>query len=298
MKIFLIAIGILIAMTPTASAAIYRQGVVYVIYDEEGAAAVKNKTDINSNGVPDVVEDIATQINAAREVFIMFRFDDPLKSARFKNVTSIEVDIRSKEIVKTNGTAFSGVRKKSKHDHNERSLHVSIANTINPHKNSTPAHEYFHLVQYGATYFRNKWFLEGMARWSQDAVEKQKKYPDGKNIPQTLSSLAAREKIFSGSYNAAGLLWYPLAINLKDNAKIPDSLMKKYKYVDGVPVFHDNIFYGANVMREVIKVMKSQENLAAANYKNFNEWRAKGQRDERNSKIIFECVREVYNSKK
>lgn len=293
----LILVALFALVPTTTSAAIYRQGVVYVIYDETGIGAPKNKADINSNGVPDVIEDIATQVNAAREVFKYFNFTDPLACDRFKDVTSIEVDIRAKTIMKSNGKATSNVRKKSKHDPNEKALHISVANTVNPHKNTTPSHEYFHLVQFGTTHFRNKWFLEGMARWASDGLGKIKKYPDGKNIPHTLNSLAAQEKIFQSSYDASGLLWRPLAMNLNDKAKIPDSLTKKYKYVDGTPVFKDNIFYGPNVMREIMQVMKSKEHLAVANYAGYQEWRKKGRRDPRNNKIIFDCVREVYNSK-
>ena len=91
MKIFLTVLMMTFAVMSTASAEIYRQGVFYVIYDAEGSAAV-NKTDVNLNGVPDVVEDIATQLNAAREVFNgVFNFPDPLTSERFANVTSIEI---------------------------------------------------------------------------------------------------------------------------------------------------------------------------------------------------------------
>lgn len=305
MKIFLpifaaIVIAIF-AMMPTtiSSAAVYQQGIVYVIYDEQNNVGSLNKNDMNENGVPDVVEDIATQVNAARELFHdVFNFPDPLKSDRFKNVTSIEIDIAEKSVMKNNGNAFSGVRKNSKHNPNERALHIRIANTVNPHKNSTPAHEYFHLIQYGTTYFRNKWFLEGMARWSQDSVSKINKYPDGKNIPIVLNNKLSEQQIFEGSYNTAGKLWYPLAVNVHDKAKIPSSLMKKYHYVDGSSVFHDDIFYGPNVMREVLLTMKSKENIAAEKFGDANNWRKKGQRSDTNNKIILDCVREVYNNRK
>ena len=298
MRILIMAIGFLFALMTTADAAVYQQGVVYVIYDEEGDAAIADKADINSNGVPDVIEDVATQVNAARELFKdVFKYPDPLESERFKNVTSIEIDIEPKANMRSYGNAFSGVRK-SKHDPNERAIHIRIANTIQPNKQFTPEHEYFHLIQYGATYFRNGWFLEGMARWSQDAISKTEKYPDGKDIPFKLKSKAAEDKIFQGKYNAAEKFWYPLAVNMKDKAKIPDRLMKKYKYVDGSPVFKDNIIYGANVMRDIIFVMKSKEDMAAAEFGGVKEWRKNGQRNDQNSKYILESVKEVYNAKK
>ena len=299
MRILLMVIGFLLAIMPNASAAVYQQGVVYVIYEQEGEAAVKDKADINSNGVPDTVEDIATQVNAAREVFnTVFNFPDPLVSERFENVTSIEIDIDSREKMEHNGQAFSGVRKSSKHNPNERAILIKVANTVNPRKNATPAHEYFHLIQYGATYFRNGWFLEGMARWSQDSVSKINRYPHAIDIPWKLKNKASAEKIYKSNYNAANHLWYPLAVNMNDKATIPDELVNKYKYVDGSPVFEDNIIYGPNVMREVIRVMKSKEDLAASEFGGVEKWRKDGQRDDKNNEIILNCVREVYATKK
>ena len=297
MRILLIALALAFAFIQPASAAVYQQGVVYVIYDETGDKAVKNNADINSNGVPDVVEDIAIQVNAAREVFKdVYNFPDPLESPRFKGVKSIEVDIDSKEVMKVNGQAYGGVRKKAKHNPNESAIHIRVANTIDPHKNPTPAHEYFHLVQYGATYFRNAWYLEGMARWSEDSVSK-RNYPSGSEIPATLKSKTAEEKIYQAKYKAAEMLWYPLAVNMDDKETIPANVVNKYKYVDGSAVFHDDVIYGANVMRDVLKAMKSKEEEAAAQFGGIEKWRKEGQRNEQNNPYIMDSVRDVYNSK-
>ena len=297
MKIFLTVLMMTFAVMSTASAEIYRQGVFYVIYDAEGAAAV-NKTDVNLNGVPDVVEDIATQLNAAREVFNgVFNFPDPLTSERFANVTSIEITFAAKSDMTAPAFAFASVRKNSLHDPNEQSLKIKMSNAVNPHKSFTPAHEYFHLIQFGATYFRNKWFTEGMAQWSEDAVAKMN-YPDGRDVALTLESPAATDKLFRSKYAASKLLWYPLAVNMRDKATIPAALIVKYRYVDGTPVFRDNIIYGPNVMREVLRVMKSKEHLAAAEVGDAAKWRQKGQRAVTNNKVMLECVREVYATKR
>ena len=298
--LFMVVVALMLAMMLPANAAVYQQGIVYVIYEETGSDAPTDKTDINSNGVPDMVEDIATQLNATRELFKdVFKFPDPLESERYKNVTSIEVDIVSKEILgdKRNGNSARRIRKNSKHNPNEQAIHFRVANTVDPRERQTATHEYFHLVQYGATYFRNDWFKEGMARWSQDAIMQKKKYPEGKNISAMLKNKSAEKEIFKGSYNMAEHFWYPLAVSMNDKATIPDEMIKKYRYVDGSPVFQDNIIYGANVMREVLINMKSKEKLAAAEYGSLKEWRNKGQRDERNNKFIMDSVREVYNDK-
>ena len=299
MRILVMVMGFLLATIQSVSAAVYQQGIVYVIYDEAGENAVKDTADLNTNGVPDMVEDVATQINAARELFKdVFNFPDPLESERFKSVTSIEVDILARENMHNrSGQSMSSVRKQSKHNPNERAIHIRIANNLNPHKSATPEHEYFHLIQYGATHFRNGWFLEGMAEWSQDSVAETKEYPDGKSLSSTLKDKAALENIYSKKYSVSKLLWYPLAVSKKDKVKIPADMVKKYKYVDGSPVFHDDIFYGPNVMREVIREMKAREEVAGANFGGVDNWRKKGQRDEQNNEIIMDCVKDVYNSK-
>lgn len=299
MRILVMVIGLLLAVIPTASAAVYQQGIVYVIYDETDADAVKDKSDWNSNGVPDVVEDIATQVNAARELFKdVFNFPDPLQSERFKGATTIEIDILARENMNNkSGQAISSVRKQSKHDPNVSAIRIKVASNVNPHKSSTPEHEYFHLIQYGATYFRNGWYLEGMANWSQDSVSAVKEYPDGKSLSSTLKSKATLEDIYQSKYSVSKSLWYPLAVSKKDKAKIPAVMIRKYKYVDGSPVFHDDIFYGPNVMREVLREMKSKEEVAGANFGGVDKWRKKGQRNEQNNEIIIECVKNVYNAK-
>ena len=306
MRILLVvAIGVLVAVfmmpsaMPPASAAIYQQGIFYVIYDEMGDAAIENAEDVNSNGVPDMVEDVATQLNAAREVFKdVFNYPDPLESPRFQGIKSIEIDIRDKEQITASASAFSNIRKKSKHNPAERALHIRIANTLNPHKSQAPTHEYFHLIQFGTTYFNNGWFSEGTAQWAQDAVSKIENYPDGENFSRNFEDEKAKEELFQTKYKAAKLFWYPLAVNMNDKIKIPDEIIEKYKYVDGSPVFQDDIIYGANVVREVLMTMKSKEDLAAAEFGDVKEWRKKGRRAETNNEIILDCVREVYNAKK
>ena len=293
-KILLALMSLLLVSCASADAEMYRQGDVYVFYERTGAAAV-NLTDVNQNSVPDAVEDIATQINAARELFHdVCGFPDPLKSERYKNTSVIEVDINPKAKMNNhNGLAHSGKRK-SKTDPNVNALHVQIASSVNPHTNSTPAHEYFHLIQYGMTYFRNGWYLEGMARWSQDSVQEIKEYPKVRNLKKTLKSDKSAAEIFTAKYNAAKLLWHPLAVNCKDKIEIPKSLIEKYRYADGSPVFEDDIIYGANVMKKVLSTMHEKEEQAAESFGGLKQWRKDGVRSEENNEIILESVREVY----
>ena len=292
----LMSLMLMLASTATVGAEVYHQDVVYVIYQTEGEDAVPN-VDVNDNGVPDMVEDTATQINAARKVFHdVFDFPDPLKSKRYSKIKSIEVVVTARKS-KGNGVAYSSPHNKSRRDPNENVLLIKVVSDLK-NTNSTPAHEYFHLIQYGTSWFSNPWYLEGMARWSQDAVAEIKKYPNGKNMSWTLKDKASEAKIFEGKYNVAKLLWYPLAVALDDKQKIPDSLVKKYRYADGSPVFKDNVFYGPNVMRQIMLMLPSKEEQAAEEFGGRSQWRKKGRRNPQNNKYILECVRAVYNERK
>ena len=310
MKKFLIALTCLLATVvlanttnmfafgSTVKAESYQQGVVYVNYTLEGETAVKND-DLNANGVPDVVEDIATQINAVRDLFHnVYGFPDPLGSDRYKNVHTIDVDIDlRKNMGNNNGLAFRGVRKHSTHSPNEKALRIKLANIVEPRTQSTPTHEYFHLIQNGATYFHNDWFFEGMARWSQDAVAKIENYPKDKNFSSTLKEQAFEDKVFSLSYKAAQKLWYPLALSLKDKAKIPSDIVKKYRYTDGSSVFEDNVFYGPNVMKAIIATMKANEDKAAEPFGGRKQWLKNGRSSDKNNEVIWDCVKEVYGAR-
>ncbi len=296
MKKILLALMFLFASIAPGEAEVHQQGVVYVVFERTGENAVK-ADDVNQNSVPDVVEDIAIQINAAREVFHdVCGFPDPFKSPRYPNIGTIEVHVLAKaNMGNSNGLAYSG-KWTSKDGSGKRALHIKVAAVVDPRKNSTPAPEYFHLIQYGATYFRNSWYLEGMARWSQDSIHAVKKYPTVKSMYMTLNSRLSKAAIFSERYKAANLLWYPLAVECKDKTEIPSSVMKKYRYADGTPVFQDDIFYGANVMNKVLAAMHEKEAVAAAGYADQKTWRKDGVRSDENNELILECVREVYEN--
>ncbi|MFN9913189.1 MAG: hypothetical protein ACK53L_11425, partial [Pirellulaceae bacterium] len=47
------------------------------------------------------------------------------------------------------------------------SLCFDVATQVHAERNLTPAHEVFHLIQNSATYFKNRWYTEGTARWSE-----------------------------------------------------------------------------------------------------------------------------------
>ncbi len=146
---------------------------IRVFYTIEGVSAVP-ETDVDSNGVPDHVEDVAKQVWAAHRLFChALDFPNPLASARYPGVTCIEVYLRDRsELGGANGVAYDEpqrARRIPEGKPNDRALVMALGRHIVAARNLSPAHELFHLIQYGATYFKNRWFLEGQTRWSERA---------------------------------------------------------------------------------------------------------------------------------
>jgi len=149
-------------------------GPIRVFYTVEGASAVP-LTDVDANSVPDHVEDVAKQVWAAHQLFCgVLDFPDPFKSERDPNLTCVEVRIWDRnEIGGGNGVAFESAqraREIPEGTREDRAIVMSIGKHVDARKNVTPAHEFFHMIQYGTTYFKNSWYLEGMARWSEHGL--------------------------------------------------------------------------------------------------------------------------------
>lgn len=147
---------------------------IRVFYTTDGISAVQ-PGDTDSNGVPDHVEDVAKQVWAARRLFCeVLGFPDPLTSARYAGVTCIEICIRDRaELGGRNGAAYDEsqrARRIPEGKPDDRAIVMALGRHVVAAKNLSPAHELFHLIQYGATYFKNGWFLEGQTRWSEHAL--------------------------------------------------------------------------------------------------------------------------------
>lgn len=79
-------------------------------------------------------------------------------------------------------------------------LTIALSNRWTP-ENLTPAHELFHAYQYGYTYFKNAWFLEGMARASENLLRGRPGY--GSPLPRIAQEM---DELLTRSY-AADAFW-------------------------------------------------------------------------------------------
>lgn len=94
----------------------------------------------------------------------------PLGGARYREVRAIDVHILKLD-GKKGSTGDEPIVYRYRHfDGASPALTISLNNQWTP-PNLTPNHEVFHAYQYGYTFFKNAWFLEGMARSMEKAFK-------------------------------------------------------------------------------------------------------------------------------
>ncbi|PQO36585.1 hypothetical protein C5Y97_11365 [Blastopirellula marina] len=262
-----------------------------IFYCLEGPSAVP-ADDADQSGVPDRVEDVARQLNVAYRLFCeVLKFPDPLASERYPGVTCIQVSLRQS---KSNGTAFdeSGrARAIPEGQPGERALSIAISNRVDPQKNVTPAHEFFHLIQYGATYFKNRWYLEGMTRWAEHAVSSgglgDVRYPAEGPWPQSESH---QNELTQLAYDAEFVLWNPIAQATDPSGRLPDSAAMRelaaVRYSDGKPVLADMNLRGYEVMREILLELGKLDDVAFQEL-GYQSWSEANQKSKQNDPYIY-----------
>ena len=271
---------------------------VRVHYAISGVDAVP-PIDIDQSGVPDCVEDMAKQVWAAHRLFCnVLKFPDPIGSERYPNVTCITVSMRN--IGGRGGLAFDKsqpARKIPGTKPTDRTLPIRVSHQLNAAKGGTPAHETFHLVQYGTTYFKNGWYLEGMARWAEHALGKEglgpiKYSPEGP-WPQKIQHQA---QLVQMKYDAEHVLWNPIARRTDRNGMLSQFALGKeltsLRYSEGSPVLKDRLLYGAEIMREIVIELGKLDDDAFREQE-YDQWSEANQGSERNNPYIYKAVMNV-----
>jgi hypothetical protein len=276
-------------------------GPVRVFYTVEGSSAI-SLADANSNSVPDHVEDVAKQVWAAHQLFCgVLEFPDPFQSERYPGITCVEVRIWDRtEIGGVNGVAFeSSQRARTIPDGkpSDRALVLSIGKHVDARKNGTPAHEFFHLIQYSTTYFKNPWYLEGMARWSEHGLGRdgvgETKYPSRGRWPQTSQQL---QLLSDMSYDSEFVLWNPIASRSDRKGELPRSRLstelRSLRYSDGTPVLRDHTLNGAPLMRDILLELGKLDDEAFQKL-GYRDWSEDNQRSSKNDPYIYQAIMDV-----
>lgn len=262
-----------------------------VRYQTEGQHAIAPE-DRNQNNIPDQAEDILTQVMAAHLLFVeALGFPDPFQTERFRSATVLDISIRSKEEMKSNGKAFDELQRSQDGDW----IGVRVASSVHATANLTPAHELFHLIQYGTSYFKNSWFAEGTARWSERALGIGALGPRIRLAAWPLSPEQA-EAVFNASYDASTHFWNPLAARLDPAGVIPDSpalqRLQALRYADGSPVLKDLKLTGWAFIRDVILELGKADDTAFREL-GYDRWSEVNQFSKQNNAYILTAVEQV-----
>lgn len=273
------------------------EGPVRVFYTLEGKDAVPDD-DANGNEIPDHVENVAVQSFAAYELFVkVLDFPDPLKSERYKDVDFIDIVLRHTDVLNgMKGLAFDEIQKagRSIDPPGTTQLTIGIATSVKAPSNPTPTHEIFHLIQYGATYFKNGWFQEGQARWAEHALRKEGigeyRYSPRGPWPQTTE---ACKQLFGMTYDSEYYIWNPLAIRSDRSGVIPRRTipfaLRKRTYTNGQPVLEDDQLQGYKFMRAVLHELGEADDIAAKEL-NYEKWSEDNQKSKQNNPYIYDAI--------
>jgi hypothetical protein len=278
---------------------VHESGKIRVFYYTEGNHAV-SPTDLNRNGIPDQVEDLLTQTLAAQTLFVeVLRFPDPFSTARFRGASFLDIQLRNKDSMKKRrGEAYDELQtfKRRKDPAGTLSMCFNVATSVNPSKELTPTHEFFHLIQSSLSYFKNRWYTEGTARWAERAMGRGALGPV-KLSGSWPSTEERASRLFAMTYDASEQFWNPMLARMDGCGEVlPDSpamkMLLAMTYVDGTKVLRDKQLKGWKFIREVVVALGETDDLAF-NELGYDRWSEANQRSPRNDAYIFRTVMTV-----
>lgn len=222
-------------------------------YATQGDHALKDTRDLNANGVPDRIDDLLLQLRAARDLYSgVLQLTAPLQQPRYAQARHINVYILAMR--KGNGLAFHEPvqsRPSRKSEPQPCGLRIYVNHELDPSRNLTPAHELFHLYQYGYAMFKRPWYLEGMARLMETAFSG----PERLQRYQQASTRALNCKDVIGESYSAVRFWWEQEDG-QSAVVIPESLMK-LRYSTGLPVFTNQTFKHGGMVKKVLEQLGS-----------------------------------------
>ncbi len=92
-----------------------------------------------------------------------------------------QINVYVLQLPKGNGLAFDRVAAETMSDGRQLpcGLKFVLNAALEPARNITPAHEFFHLYQYGYAVFKQKWYLEEWRDGWRTALKRLRKIPGG-----------------------------------------------------------------------------------------------------------------------
>ncbi len=200
-----------------------------IFYTLSGKDALpsERQTDADNSGTPDYIEQLAQRFVKVDKFYrTKVGLISPLDSDRYKGRAHyIDINLLnlSDDKGKTrNGIAYDGTPKLDRVVAGAESLNVLLIDLSNSlsWENKTVEHELFHLFQNGYTYFKNPWYTEGTARWSELIMNG--RLGSGGGLPHSEDQ---KQELFHKTYDA-NTFWNELILR-SDKAALGKNFIKK-----------------------------------------------------------------------
>jgi len=243
------------------------------------------REDSNLDGTPDYIEELATRLIISDYIFKdIFKFRHPLDSPRYKDKAKfIDVHILTSKNKGSAGDAIIYFNYQYFPGLSESVITMRLSNTLNIN-NMTPTHELFHLYQNGYTMFKNRWYTEGMARWSEHLFKKG--VGKRKPLPRDLFEL---ETVLNKTYGSS-TFWHQLAYLFDENKgsfELPVTADKQVKKLF-LSIVKDNSIYGYSFIRRFLEELDFMDDFASYDYEVENyKWKEKLQKSPLNNRYIL-----------
>ncbi|MDH4989324.1 hypothetical protein QEZ48_00550 [Aquamicrobium lusatiense] len=229
--------------------------------------------DANGNGVPDLVENVARQADAARRAFVHLGFRDPLENPGYRAVKHIDINMLS---MRFNGRAYdAAVHYPGAPGRGTGcTLRIDISTHLESHMVGSGArrrraeftqdwfvvaHEMFHLFQYGRTPLKRSWINEPTAKWAEYALRRGDLFPPGHTpdiLPSTFEEFEL-SVIRHPTGPVANRFWSRLIRSTEQQSVrtvLPPEL-RALAYTDGRPVLKDHTIRGAPFVSRILEEM-------------------------------------------
>lgn len=239
---------------------------IRVFYTLAGEHALVIQTDLNGNGVPDYVENVEKQADAARKAYNLVGFRDPLESGRYRAATHIDINLGNI----AGGAAYSepGIWGAVPQRGGVCAIRIDLSSGIAnyPGTWSIMAHEMFHLFQYGYSMMKRSWFIEPTANWAERIIRTgTMNHPDPtQKLPQTMEEM--QTTVFSQTYPYN--FWSRLAKIMdpaEDSIDLPEEL-RNATYVDGSLIFKDDKIRGFGFLSRFYQYLDAEDAVVSQLY--------------------------------
>lgn len=235
----------------------------------------------------DMLGSFAAQIKQADRFYReQLGLASPLGGARYRNVHEIDVHILALD-GEMGSTGDEPIIYHYQHfDGTTPALTISLSNRWAP-PNLTPSHELFHAYQYGYTFFKNAWFLEGMAHSMEMA------FKDGEVRTEPLPYGYGQLRLMMTRSYGADKFWNRL-MTLCDPSCKRRAPVKSGKRDGNAP--HPQLCGGGLVRATLEQYQALDKEAARARNIDPNDWPEEEQRSEDNRPFLIRGLRRAIES--